>query len=62
MYYATMAYWVRASDFCTRGHAVREVGGSNPGRGTVRGVFHLTRQLARFSPPSMLSIVNSKFI
>ena len=36
--------WLRAWDFLTRGHAVREVGGLNPGRGTiVGGVFHPTR-------------------
>jgi len=38
-------------------------GDSNPGRGTVvGGVFHLTKQLARFSPPNMAYILNSKFI
>ena len=40
-------------------HAGREVGGSNPGRGTiVGGGFHPTKQLARFSPPNMSYIVN----
>jgi len=35
------------------------VGGSNPSRGiTLGGVFHPTRQLARFSPPNMPYIVN----
>jgi len=54
---------VRAWDFLTRGHAVWEVGGSNPDRGTtVGGVFHPTRSLARLSPPNMPYIVNSKFI
>jgi len=58
-----MAQWVRAWDFLIDGHAVQEVGGSNSSRGaTVGGVFHPTRQLARFSPQNMLSIVNSKFI
>jgi len=42
---------------------VGEVGGSNPGGGTTVGaVVHPTRQLARFSPPNMSYIVNSKFI
>jgi len=50
-------------DFLTHGHAVLEVGGSNPISGTILGgVFHPTRQLARFSQPNMPSIVNSKFI
>ena len=49
-------------DFLTHGHAVWEVGGSNPSRGNIVGVFHPTRQLARFSPPNMPSIVKSKFI
>ena len=32
-----------------RGHAVREVGGSNPGRGIIVGrVFHPTKQPVRF--------------
>ena len=40
--------------------AVREVGASNPGPGTiVRGIFHPTKQLARSSPPN---IVNDKFV
>jgi hypothetical protein len=44
------------------GHAVREVGGSNPCCDTiVGGVFHPTRQLARFSAPNMPIILNSKF-
>ena len=48
-----MAQWVRAWDFLICGHGVREVAGSNPGRGTiVGGVFNPTRQLARFSPPN----------
>jgi len=43
------------------GHVVREVGGSNPGRGTiVGGVFHSTRQLARFSALNKPAIVNSR--
>ena len=47
-------------DYC---HAMREVGGSNPGRGTiVGGVFHPTGQLAKFSPTNMSYILNSKFI
>ena len=50
-------------DFLTIGHTVREVGGPNPGRGTVvGGVYHPIRQLVRFTPPNMPSIVNSKFI
>ncbi|KAK2149731.1 hypothetical protein LSH36_439g02012 [Paralvinella palmiformis] len=53
---AVVIKWVRACDFLTRGHALREVGGSNPGRGTVVGAaFHPVRQLARFSPPSISS-------
>ena len=55
--------WVRAWDFLTHGHAVRGVRGSNPGRDTIAGgVFHPTRQLAKFSPPNMPYIVNSEFI
>jgi len=47
----------------THGHAVLEVGGSNPGRGTkVAGVFHPNRQLARFSTPNTPYIVNYKFV
>ena len=43
---ASMALLVRARDFLTRGHAVREVGGSNPGRGTIAGgVFHPTGKI-----------------
>jgi len=58
-----MARWVRGWGFLTYYHAVWQVGGSYRGRVTiVGGVFHPTRQLARFSPPSMSSIVNSKFI
>ena len=58
-----MAQQVRAWDFLTDGHAVWEVGGSNPGCGIiVGGVFHLTRQLVRFSPPNIPSIVHYKFI
>jgi len=58
-----MAWWVRAWDFLTNGHAVLEVGGSNPRRGTILGgAFHPTKQLAKFSPPNMPSIVNSNFI
>ena len=42
---------------------MREVGGSNPGGDTVvGGVFHPVRELVKFSPPNMSSIVNSKFI
>ena len=49
---------VRAWDFLVY---VREVGGSNPGCGTtVGGIFHPTRQMARFSPPNMSSIVNPR--
>ena len=60
---ASLASCVRAWDFLARGRAVREVGGSNPDRGTiVGGVFHRTRELARFSPRNMPYIVNSKFI
>ena len=58
-----MVLWVRSWDFLTDDHAVPEVGGSNPGGGTRVGeVFHPTRQLARFSPSNMSSILNSKFI
>ena len=58
-----MAYCVRAWDFLTHGHAVREVGGSNPGCGTiVGGDFHPPSQLGRFSLPNMPTIVNSQFI
>jgi len=58
-----MAEWVRAWDPFTYGHAMREVAGSNPGRGIIRGerVFHPTRQLRRFSAPNMPYIVNSKY-
>ena len=53
--------WVRTWDFLTHGRAVQEIGGSNSGRGTIAGgVFHPTRQLARFSPLNMQYIVNSK--
>ena len=46
-----------------RSHAVREGGGSYPGRGTiVVGDLYPTRQLVGLSPPNMQSIVNSKFI
>ena len=58
-----MASWVRVWDFFTCGNDVREVGGYNPGRDAIiGGNFHPTRQLARFSPPNMPYIVNSKFI
>ena len=41
-------------DFPHHGHGVREVGGSDPGRGIiVGGVFHPIRQLTRFTPPNM---------
>ena len=43
------------------GHAVLEIGGSNPGRGTlIGGLFHPTRQLAMFTLPNMsyIKIVN----
>jgi len=59
-----MAQWVRAYDFIYHDHVVREVGGSNPGRGAIvegRGV-HPTRQLAKFSLPNMPYLVNSKFV
>ena len=50
-------------DILTRGHALWEVAGSNPGRGTkVGGMFHPTSLLARFSPSNIPSIENSKFI
>ena len=56
---APMTLWVRVWDFLTQGHAVRE----NPGRDTmVGGVFHPTRQLARFSQPNIPSFFNSIFI
>jgi len=44
------------------GHALQEVGGSNPGHGTIveRG-FHPVWKLARFSSLNITSIVNSKF-
>ena len=34
-----MASWVRTWDFLIRGNAVREIGGSNPGHGTIVGVL-----------------------
>jgi len=37
-------------------------GGSNPSLITLVGVFHPTKQLARFSPLNMPYIANSKFI
>ena len=47
----------------TRSHSVLEVEGLNLSCGTiVGGVFHPTRQLARFSPPNRPYIVNSKFV
>jgi len=47
----------------THGYAVQKVRSSNPGHGSiVGGVFHLTRQLARFSLLNMPYIVNCKFI
>ena len=56
----SMAQWIRAWDFLTRDHSVREVVGSNPGRGTiVGGIFG---QLARFSPPNLVHLVNSKYV
>ena len=55
---ASMAQWVSAWDFLIRGHAVRDVGGGNSGRGVIAGrVFHPTSRLARFS-----YFVNSKFV
>ena len=58
-----MAEWERALYFLTHGDAMWEVGGSNPDRGTIAGgVFHPTGQLARFSPPNMPSIANSKCV
>jgi len=58
-----MASWVRAWDFLTPGHDVWEVRGSNPNCETIiGGVFHSTRQLARFSQLNMPYIVNSKFV
>jgi len=54
-----VARWIFTHGY---GRAVREVGDSNPIRGTiVRSVFNPTRQLARFSPPNMPSIVNYKY-
>jgi len=44
------------------GHAVQEIGGSNPSCDNIVGVFHPTKQLARFSPPNMSYIENSKCI
>jgi len=44
--------------FLIHRHGVMEVGGSNPGCGTIVGVFHPTRQLVRFSLPNMLFILN----
>jgi len=45
------------------GHAVPEVGGLNPSHGTIfGGVFHPSRQLARFSQRNMPYIVKFKFI
>ena len=53
-----MAKWVRAWNLLTHGHDVWEVGGSNPGRGTiVGGVFHPTRQLARRFSLSNIKII-----
>ena len=43
----------RVWDFLTHGHAVREVGGYNPGCAIRVWIFHPTRQLARFSSPTM---------
>jgi len=37
---------------------VREVGGLNPNHGTIVGVFHPTRQLAKFSLLNMPYVVN----
>jgi len=37
---------------------VLEITGSLLGRGTIVGVFHPARQLARFSPPNMPYILN----
>jgi len=52
---------IKTHGFLTRDHPVPEVGGSNPGRGTmVGGGFHPASILARFSPPNMPYIVNSK--
>jgi len=63
--YITKIHWlyslvgVRAWNFLTPGHAVREVGGLNPGCcTTVGGVFHPVRQLARFPLSNMPSNVN----
>jgi len=43
------------------GHSVQEDAGSRLGRGTiVGGVVHPTRQLARYSPPNLPFILNSK--
>ena len=51
-----MAQWVRSWHFLTHDHTVQKVGGSNPGCGTiVGGIFHLIRQLTRFSPLNMPS-------
>ena len=51
---------VRTWCFLTHGHAVWEVGGLNLGRDTIGGVFRPARQLARFSPSNMPSVVNYK--
>ena len=55
---ASMAQWVRAWVLLSHGHAVWEVGSSNPSRNTIVEVFYPTRELTRFSPPNMPSIVN----
>jgi len=40
------------------GHSVWEVTGLHLSCGTIVGVFHSARQLARFTPPNMPSILN----
>jgi len=45
-------------DIITPLYVVREAGGSNPGRDIIVGeASHPTRQLGRFSPPNIKSIV-----
>jgi len=54
--------WIGAWGLLTRAHAVQEIAGSNPDRGSVVGVINTIKQLARFFPPNMPSIVNSEFV
>ena len=56
-----MPLWVRGWDFIAHSQAIREVGGSNPGCGTIVGwVLHSKRQPVKISPTNMPSIVNGK--